>query len=281
MFELVLLWDHKNKQWKEIELPNLAEIQGHKMFLHPKRRIGNLDKDISVTRVSEPIETEFVKKNIKKGSIVIDLGAYIGYYTLLFAKLVGNKGKVFAFEPEPDNFRILKKNVEINGYQNIILENRAVSDTNEKKNLYISNGPSMHALFPSRFATEKYIQVKTIRLDDYFKNNNLKDEISFIKIDVEGSELGAIQGGSSLLDENKNLTILIEFHPAAIREFGYEPRDLLHWIVDKNFKLYFVNNQSKKIEQVEDFDSLSQKYEGDGVYTNLICVKGGSKFIEQ
>ena len=80
----------------------------------------------------EPFITAFVKDMIKEGDIVIDIGAHIGYYTLLFSKLVGKTGKVFAFEAHPDNFTLLKQNVETNGYTNVVVENKAVSNYNGK-----------------------------------------------------------------------------------------------------------------------------------------------------
>ena len=64
--------------------------------------------------------TALVKRIVRNGDIVVDIGAHIGYYTLIFARLVGPKGKVFAFEPEPNNFNLLIKNIKINGYKNII-----------------------------------------------------------------------------------------------------------------------------------------------------------------
>ncbi len=82
---------------------NYAEIQGHKMYL------DSLFAPISVTGIWEPVETEYIRNNVKEGQVVIDLGAHIGYFTLIFAELVGIKGKVFAFEPNPTNYSLLKK----------------------------------------------------------------------------------------------------------------------------------------------------------------------------
>jgi FkbM family methyltransferase len=82
-------------------------------------------------------ETKFLKKIIKKGDTVIDVGANIGYYTLLFSKLVGKEGKIYAYEPLPENFKLLKKNIFINKYKNIVLINRALSNKEKNAKLYI------------------------------------------------------------------------------------------------------------------------------------------------
>lgn len=100
---------------------NFAEVQGHKMFLDSKDSLR-----LSIHGIYEPLETELAKKEVKKGNVVLDIGANIGYYTLIFAKLVGEDGKVFAFEPDPTNFALLKKNVEMNGYKNVMFVQKAV-----------------------------------------------------------------------------------------------------------------------------------------------------------
>jgi len=68
----------------------------------------------------EKYETKLFKKSIKRGMVVLDIGANIGYYTLLAARLVGDEGKVFAFEPDPYNYSLLRKNIEANRYNNVI-----------------------------------------------------------------------------------------------------------------------------------------------------------------
>jgi len=160
-----------------------AEVDGHKMFLDSKDSLN-----LSINGVYEPFETELVKKEIKKGDVVLDIGANIGYYTLIYAKLVGEEGKVFAFEPDPDNFALLKKNVEINGYRNVILAQKAVSNKTGKIRLYLSEvNKGDHRIYDSHDG-RKSIEIETIRLDDYFKNYNVR--IDFIKMDVQGAEGG-------------------------------------------------------------------------------------------
>lgn len=85
------------------------DVQGHKMYLDEKDTLY-----ISLDKIYEPCETIFFQNEVNKGHVVLDIGANIGYYTLLFAKKVGLDGHVFAFEPEPQNFALLSKNVEIN-----------------------------------------------------------------------------------------------------------------------------------------------------------------------
>ena len=90
---------------RSLSKSNFIEIEGRKMFTH-----GNDGLALSIFKVYEPDQTEIVKKYVHEGDIVIDVGANIGYYTLLFAKLVGPTGHVYSFEASPKNCKILQKN---------------------------------------------------------------------------------------------------------------------------------------------------------------------------
>ena len=97
---------------------------------------------LSIFKIYEPNQTKIVKKYVHEGDVVIDVGAHVGYYTLLMAQLVGKNGKVYSFEPDPVNFELLKKSVEINGFENVVLIQKAVSDTTEKIKLFLGDNDS-------------------------------------------------------------------------------------------------------------------------------------------
>jgi FkbM family methyltransferase len=200
--------------------PNLAEVQGNKMYLHPK------DKGICwallLHGVYEEYETELVKKEVKKGMVVLDIGAHIGYYTLIAARLVGEEGKVFAFEPDPGNFALLKKNVEVNGFKNVILIQKAVSNKSGEIALVCDDEQtaSHHIMGTARGKT-KVVNVDMISLDEYFTGKSLT--IDLIKMDIEGAEELALQGMRQLLtnpEKTGKLKIFSEFCPAWIRRCG-------------------------------------------------------------
>ena len=100
------------------------EIDGQKLFLDKE------DSLLLSTRKNnyDRFEIECLKQLIKEGDTVVDLGANIGYYTLILAQLVGKSGHVYAFEPEPSNFEILSKNVKENKHDNVTLVQKAISD---------------------------------------------------------------------------------------------------------------------------------------------------------
>jgi len=253
---------------------NFAQVQGHKMYLDPKDSLG-----LSVNEIYGRIETEIIKNEIQPGNNVLDIGANIGYFTLIFANLVSNTGKVFAFEPEPQNFSLLKQNIEINGYKNVVLENRIVSDRNGKTKLYLSEeNAGMHRIYPSHFCSEKFVQVEMLSLDDYFQSNEFNNKINFIKIDAEGSELGVLNGMTNLLESNKKVKIFLEFVPSCIKEFGAKPGDLLSLLKNNGYNFSFINEDTQKLEPVDDMEFLLRRYDGNKLEkhpkrTNLLCQR--------
>jgi len=241
------------------------DILEHKMFIDAKDSLS-----LSTHGIYEPLETEIARKEIKEGNVVIDVGANIGYYTLIFAKLVGEEGKVFAFEPAPENFALLKKNVEINGYKNVVLIQKAVSNKTGRIRLYLSEVEgTTHKIYDSHDG-RKSIEIEAISLDDYFEDYN--GEINFIKIDAEGSEASVFQGMQNLLEKNKGVKITTEFFPSALKESGIEPGEYLDLLLKYGFKLYDINERRKRVEPLntpELIKALSLKK----VTTSLLCLR--------
>ncbi len=244
-----------------------ADIQGSKMHLLP---IGH-SVQLAMNGIYEPLETNYVKNEIKNGFNVLDIGANIGYYTLIFSKLVGPRGKVFAFEPEQKIYNILKKNVKINNYENVIIENLALSNKFGKTSLYISEAGGS-TIFPLDDDNREKREISKTSLDKYFENLQ-HIPISFIKMDAEGSEFAILQGMELLLKNNKKLKMLIEFNPKLIKQSGANPRDLLVFLIKQNFKIFFTTYHPEKIEQMKSIDSLLELITTEKNLTNLICER--------
>jgi FkbM family methyltransferase len=237
----------------------IFKINGHDMFLN--QGLFNL----SLGRPFEPLETKIVSDYVKKGDTVLDIGANIGYYTLKLANLVGEHGKVFAFEPSPDNFILLQKNIDMNGYKNTVLEQAAVSDICGRTNLYLSSNPGDNRIHDP-LDHSPFVEVQTIRLDDYF--NNFNQNIDFIKMDIQGSELAAIKGMANLLDRNLMIKILMEFSPNLIRSSGGTSEDLLNLLIEHDFKLYEVNERLMELRPVTAPELLTAYPAEKDIYTN-------------
>ena len=237
-------------------------IDGDKIFLDEKDSLL-----LSINKIYEKNETNFVKDSVNKGDVVIDIGANIGYYTLMFAKLVGDTGKIYSFEPDPRNFLILEKNIQINGYNNVILEKKAVSNKLGKSTLYVnenSAGSSMHK--PNNVVNQIYVDL--ITLDNYFEVNTITPD--FIKIDIEGYELNALKGMESILQSSDKTKIMIEYNPLTKKEFNSDPMDNLTFLSELGFKFKDLNSS---VQTFLTFEDIKQEYENSKKLTNFICIK--------
>src|SRR5258708_4633510 len=161
-------------------------VHGHPMVLHEAKIDRYISPALRASGIFEPFETELAKVLIKPGDVVLDLGANIGYYTLLFARLVGPAGRVYAFEPEPANCALLKKNVELNGYENVVLVSKAVSNQTGLGKLFLCDfNQGDHRLYDSKDG-RPHIEIETVELDRFF--HNYGGSFDFIKFDIQGAE---------------------------------------------------------------------------------------------
>ncbi len=264
---------------KDRKVHKTSVIFNHEMYLDNKDSLN-----LAWYRIYDPFETHLMTSLIKPGDVVADLGANIGYYTLIFSKLVGNNGKIFAFEPGSSNFNILIKNIKINGYSKIVVtEKKAISNIDDKEIiLYLDDdNHGMNRIYKANdLVNEKYKQevVKTIRLDTYFENNYDCQKIDFIKMDLEGSEYGALTGMQNISRNplNKNLKMLVEFHPTSIIEYGKEPKQVLELLYSYNFDIWDLDKIKKNKTKISlNNESILNEFirKADKYTTNLLCEK--------
>lgn len=147
--------------------------------------------------------------SLKKGDVVIDAGAYSGLFTIYASKKVGNNGKVLAYEPNPYNLVFLRKNIELNNIHNVTVIEKGLFDRKDKLPFDIqsvgSNIVSIHNAFYKRRTLNK-IQVDT--LDNEMKRLNVK-KINFLKMDIEGAEINAVEGMEQTIKNNPNMHFAI------------------------------------------------------------------------
>jgi len=254
--------------YSKISIPESIVIMGNKIFLAEKSIVS---AGLALNGIWEETETELVKKLIKKNDLVVDIGANIGYFSLIFAKLVGPGGKVFSFEPELENLNLLKKNIEVNGYKNVIIENTAISDSDGKTKLYLSkNDRGHHRISQSEKQNKNAVTVTKITLDQYFEKKTDSKKISFIKIDVEGSEIGVLKGMTSILQGNNNLKLLVEYCPNHILDYGAKPEEFVQILKTNGFNIYQINPERKILEPVSEKILLNIPAKS---CINLICKK--------
>jgi FkbM family methyltransferase len=152
-------------------------------------------------------EKELVKNYLNEGDIAIDVGANLGFYTILLSSLVGNEGKVYSFEPSYKTFIRLTKNLELNKINNAIIENFGCGDTEGEFSLYKDRKFSgMDRMVNKQINYNHLEYVKLITLDKYFENYN--NRIKLIKIDTEGFEPRVLLGAVQLIKKHQPVLVL-------------------------------------------------------------------------
>lgn len=255
---------------------DFVEIQGQKMYL-----IKGFE-EYSTSGIYGELDTHVVESLIKPGDYVIDAGAAIGYFTLIFARLVGKDGLVIAFEPKDERFETLTKNISINHHENVKLENKAILTENGDSTFFsLSDGAGLHFVpnndeFVHNLDTyEQKIpkQVSTINLDRYLKNLGILKKISFMKIDVDGPELLVLQS-SELLLQNDDLKILIEWDVISSQRSNCDPEILIDILLKNNFKIFYPHYKENIFFQISKEELLKKSNVNETI--NLICVKDPS-----
>ena len=221
----------------EIENIGLLFLLGNKLFKHcfPVYRIlYKLYKAFSGRH-----ERALLKEIITPGMTVVDVGANIGIYTAFMAKIVGEKGRVYAFEPSPHNFNLLKK---YNNQSNITLVQAAIGDTTGRIALYISDKLNVDHRTYETGEKRKRIDVPSYRLDDYLQN----EKVDFIKMDIQGFEYQALLGMGNILRSNHNIKILMEFWPYGLIKAKSSPEELLTFLHKLGFQTELIEDNHRK-----------------------------------
>jgi len=158
----------------------------------------------------------------KPRDVVLDIGAYVGMFTVKAARLVGATGKVIAVEPSPENYNLLEQNCE--GLGNVALFKGAIMSTSGRGRLYYSRSAAANSLV---IRAKRYVEVETIALDELASEFGI-DKVDFIKLDAEGAELEVLVGAQKVLERGVRLAIAA-YHTTAEgqQELG-EIRRFLH-----------------------------------------------------
>ena len=180
---------------------------------------------------------------------VLDIGANIGYTATVLARAIKPNRRVFAFEPEPSNFRILQQTALQPEFENKIVPGQcAVGAEDGRIPLWINlRHHGDHRIITDQFRSvhpgSMGVSVPLISIDSFLENK--QGQVSFVKIDVQGYELAVCQGMQNTLRQTPDITIFLEFMPSAMRELGFDPSHLIDLLVECNFEIYLVHPRGK------------------------------------
>ena len=255
---------------RKYDKPRSVVFRGQTIFLDPN---DNLELSVWGERHAASREIGLMESILKLGDTAVDVGANIGLMTLFMAKATGSTGRVFAFEPEPENFNLLQKNIAANAYKNVTVVPVAVLDHPGTLKLFLSDfNPGDHRIYDPKERTKDWgkngavydkliekrtaIDVPVIALDEYF--SNYKKPVAVIIMDVQGAEGGVLKGITGILKKYPHVKILTEFWPAGQKMFGVDAGEFLTMLEDFGFSFYEVEDYSTKNSASKNF--LLQKY---------------------
>ena len=244
------------------------QVKGYKMASH------TLDRFIALLLwrfgLLESYEHKLLRYFCRPGMKAIDIGANIGFHTLLMSGCVGETGKVWAFEPDPDNFRTLQLNLSQNGCANVTLVQAAASSKTEQINLFCSSAHhGDHRIYPTDEENRRSLPIQAYALDDYFDR---KQEINLIKMDVQGAEGLVLSGMDKLLQSNLGLVMLFEFWPDMMEKTGCSPEVVLNALMNKGFEIFATNEKLARLDEIIDPKAFIQSM-ALGEYRNLVLSR--------
>ncbi len=194
----------------------------------------------------ENAESSFMRRFVKPGMTVLDVGAHRGFHSLLLSKRVGGHGRLLCFEPSPADAKRLRLHLKINSCRNAEVFEYALGEDDGSADLYtVPKNSVLNSLRPpdTEFQTStKRVAVR--KLDDALSQAHV-ERVNFVKLDVEGGELGVLKGAQRLLSSTPRPLILCEVLEQRTRPWGYPPRLIIEYLRQKGFVWFELNDKAK------------------------------------
>jgi FkbM family methyltransferase len=177
----------------------------------------DIDRCIYFLGIWEAWETKVIEAGLKPGSVFFDIGANIGYFSLIAGKEVGCTGEVHAFEPSPEEFVRLTNNVQLNGFDMVRLNHFALSDRPGKVFITQTRGAGSTRITENLSESGEEREIDAVPLDAYVEDVKLT-RLDLIKVDIEGAEYKFLLGARNTIERFRPI-IMIELNPAALSHF--------------------------------------------------------------
>ena len=247
-----------------------VEVQtpaGFTMFADPHDLA--VGQHIAAGVMYEPAVTEAFQRHVSRGSGVLDVGANIGWFSMLGASLAGPSGRVTAVEPNPSNARAVEAARLRNGFENINVVQAAAGQTMGLQVLYTSgsNGVAL-ALSDDPLEVLDATSVAVLRLDDVIDHR-----VDVLKIDVEGAEYSVLMGAKNLIQRSRP-TIISEFTPSAMPGVsGVSGEDYLSLLVDLGYEMTVLSEDQPRAMCGSDVSAIMDVWRRAGSdHLDLLCL---------
>lgn len=263
--------------------PFLIESRVHGMAPFPFEihRAGDafISTQLEQTGSWEPLETEVMRRLCREGDYVLDIGGNIGWYSVVAAKTIGPSGRIMTFEPDPDNFKILSRNLErVQGSAQTLPRHAAVSDSEGALKLFIDpENRGDHRIFDD--GTERpFINVPTSTLDVLLADGPKLPDL--VKSDTQGSEARILRGARATFARGWRPVLVMEFWPFGLTGSGDDPLALWNELVELDYQMFELTEEQPRLHPLNEqrvrtglASSMSPQSQG---FINIVAIPQGS-----
>jgi len=224
---------------------------------------------------------DLFSSKIKEGDVVIDVGAYVGIFSLIAAGRVGSTGRVYAFEPVPRSHERLMRNIGVNEARNIKAYNLGLSDKNETLPISVPEQMPAEATLYECCATEiskgidmrKDIVQAKLRPFDRFYDSERLNKVNVIKIDAEGAELKVLKGMGHTIKSNR-LELFVEIFPPLVERIGGSLGELITFLTELRFSSIYSTESDSEIGMSVDSVNEVVEFVANGGHNFILSKKG-------
>lgn len=248
--------------------PEYVEVEGRRVYLNPDD--PEVSSYLALHGYFEKMETELIHRHVKPGMHVLDVGANIGYYTVMCSALVGRDGSVVAIEPDDANYAFLNRGVAELPEKNVHLVKAAAWSESGTLDLYLSSeNPGDHQSFASDRSRQHYT-VDAIRVDDL---PEARAGFDFVKMDIQGAEGHALTGMRQTLERHPPQTMIVEFWPSSLEQAGTPPDEIYAFISGLGYDIRRISNEDGKLYPIQSYQDIRDFCDLDWKFMNLLCVR--------
>ncbi len=192
------------------------------------------------------MESRVLKSILTPGDVFVDIGAHVGYFSILASSLIGEKGEVFAFEPAPSMQKSFLRNLDLNKLANVHLFPYAVSNKFGEAVFWFNRTETGTSSLRSVKSNEtEEVKVKTVILDQCLEPD-VKDRVKLVKIDIEGAELLALKGMRDLLTRENGPDVMCEVTDGFLRDLGGSEETLLMFMKGYGYRAFWIETSGLK-----------------------------------
>ena len=240
----------------EISDSKRVSLDGQEMLVDLRDKV--ISRRLAAGGVYDPNLRRIIRRHVSPGMVVVDVGAHIGWQTVLMSRQADESGTVWAIEPAPRNMQFLRANLELNECKNVRAIDMAAWDFEARRlDLYFSpTNTGDHSLIDD--SSRKSAPVMTMKLDTI-------GYADFIKIDAQGSEHAILRGARELIANSPGLVMVVEYWPKGLSAFG-DPMGMIAEL-RKNFEIEVVGGA------IDLGSALGALTPGNGKFVNLLCKR--------